>query len=504
MIRISRLTLISLLLSGMVFQAGFTAAAYSEPGGSGGLTERVPELHSQILYSILSLHFGEADSLLEISLELDPGNSETLYLQNYLEFLNVLISGDMESFGGYIEASGKRVESIRAGRTNYPGSDSDLSSIHLQSSVLCAYHGEMFKSARHFYYSYRYLRKSEEADPGEVRNLRNRGLSTLIIGSVPEEYRWLLTVFGMKGDIEEGFGFLEEYHAEAGGPERLEACLILMFGRHMIDPGEGDLSVNGDCRIDSLTLYRYALALKDLGSGNSEKVIENLLDYRQEEGERKFVYPDLLLGEAMLNKLDTGAYVQLERFARNHGGDHYRHYAWHKLSWCYALNGEWDRYRDARQEVLGSGEPYLDADRQALSEALDTLPLNTDLLKARLLFDGGYYQDALGRLEDRSAVLLRNRRDSIEYNYRLARIYDRLGDRDRAVAYYEEVIASGSGEAWYFAPNAALHLGMISEKEGNPDKALEYYRECLKINKSAYKKSIDYKARQGIRRLENL
>ena len=71
------------------------------------------------------------------------------------------------------------------------------------------------------------------------------------------------------------------------------------------------------------------------------------------------------------------------------------------------------------------------------------------------------------------------------------------------IANYEKVLATGSGDSWYFAPNAALHLGMISEKDGNPGKALEYYLECLKINKSAYKKSIDHKARQGVRRLEN-
>jgi hypothetical protein len=64
------------------------------------------------------------------------------------------------------------------------------------------------------------------------------------------------------------------------------------------------------------------------------------------------------------------------------------------------------------------------------------------------------------------------------------------------------VLAEYTGTGWYFAPNAALHLGMIREESGDPDMALEYYRKCLKINKSAYKMSIDYKARQGVRRME--
>jgi tetratricopeptide (TPR) repeat protein len=164
--------------------------------------------------------------------------------------------------------------------------------------------------------------------------------------------------------------------------------------------------------------------------------------------------------------------------------------------------------------VLQCGEPYLDADRQALSEAQDTLPLNIVLLKARLLFDGGYYRKAMEQLEvpDKLTVsggrdslpqiLLLNKRDSVECRYRLARIFDRLGDLDSAVLNYKQVLAGDPGSGWYFAPNAALHLGMIHEAAGYTERALAYYRECLRINKSAYKKSIDYKARQGVRRME--
>jgi tetratricopeptide (TPR) repeat protein len=112
--------------------------------------------------------------------------------------------------------------------------------------------------------------------------------------------------------------------------------------------------------------------------------------------------------------------------------------------------------------------------------------------------------DSLGTAQDPPAIPLLNRRDSVEYRYRLARIYDRLGEREKAVRCYRQVLASDRGEDWYFAPNAALHLGMIHEAAGDPEKALASYRECLKINRSAYKKSIDYKARQGVQRIESL
>ena len=501
MIRIYRLSLVSIFLSGAI-------SPVCSIFGAAGTGVALPGIHAEILNSIIDLRFERADSLLDHCLELDINDAGTLYLQNYLEFLDAVISGDRQDFEQYLEASGSRIRTIRSGIKNDPGSLAVLSSIYLQSSFLRANHGETIRAARNFYSSHRYLRQSEERNPGSSGNYRIRGLITLVTASMPDDYHWLLKVFGMGGDTEEGFRYLQKYYNASRGPYRLEACLLLLYASHTIDPGNKNENVPASCGGDScggesITLCRYIRALEDLSLGNSRGVVANLLEYRQKTGEREFPYLDLLLGEAMLNNLDVGARVPLERFIRNHKGDSYIHYAWHKISWCYALNGEWDSYRDARQEALGSGEPYLDADRQALSEAIDTLPLNIFLLKARLLFDGGYYREALGQLADSSEVLLVNHRDSLEYTYRLARIHERLGDTVTAIAYYEEVIASGSGENWYFAPNAALHLGIIHENNGDTQKALEYYRECLKINNSAYERSIDYKARQGIRRLED-
>lgn len=498
MIRILRYINVLLLLSGIVYPSRFALAARPEPDET---------YHSEILHLILSLRFDEADSMLRLSRNEDPGISGTpgnLYLQNYLEFMEALISGERDTFDRYHEASGRRIKSIREGVKENPGSFIDLSSIHLQSSLLCAYHGEIYRAVKHFYQAYRTLRHCEEKSPGQAGKLRNRGLITLIVGSVPDEYSWLLKVFGMRGEIREGFGYLDEYYAFSKGTERIEACLLIKFARQTLSQETQDNGTGLICRNDPSTLEVYANALSDLGNGRSRKVIEDLGNYRQGEDERVFPYNDLLLGEALLNGLDTTANIPLKSFLHTHSGKHYMHYAWLKLSWSYALKGEWDRYQEARQKVIDSGEPYLDADRQALSEALDTIPLNMWLLKGRLLFDGGHYTEALECLEGIPDASLCNERDSVEYLYRLARIHDRLGNIEKAVENYKRVIMTGEGTDWYFAPNAALHLGMLHESAGDIQKAMEYYRECLKINKSAYKKSIDYKARQGIRRVERL
>jgi len=459
--------------------------------------------HDEILFSILNLHLEKADSLLDMYVQEEDNNSETLYLQNYLEFLEALISGKRDIFENYLENSGQRIKNIRTGGKSDENSLSIISSIHLQSTLLSVYHAENYRAARHLYHANRNLRQSEKSMTSDVRNFLNRGLITIGAGSVPDEYRWLFSIFGMKGGIKEGIGYLREYYEFTTGPRQVEACLILNLVSFMAGTEISNRDLSKECDNNSLTLFRYSGALADLSSGRSREVIDTLRDFEQAANERDLPFIDLLLGEALINSLDSSACSPLERFTQKYEGSNYRHYGWHKLSWSYALTGKWEDYRQARQEVLQSGEAYLDADRQALKDAMDTLPLNIELLKARVLYDGGYYEDALEQLENNYSLELPNLRDSIEYVYRLARIYDRLENYPLAIKNYEKALNSGSDETWYYAPNAALHLGLIHEAGGETEKAIRYYQKCLKINKSAYKKSIDYKARRGIRRIED-
>jgi len=292
------LILVFLQLSAVTFPDGITSVVPECPDEPGSGTHPASELQNGILYSILSLRFNEADSLIEYSVGLSPGDPYNHYLQNYLEFLDALIAGDRNSYETYLENAGQRIESIRRAGRNDPGSAIHLSSINLQSSFLCAYQGENFNAARHFYQARRFLRQSEVKGDGSAMNFRNRGLITLGIGSVPEEYQWLLKIFGIAGEIEEGLGYIEEYHAFSSGAGRVEACLIHQFATLLLNPSGGDKDGIQDCGNDSLTLSRYARALEDLASGNSRNVVRNLSEYQQAKQERAFPYLDLLLGEA--------------------------------------------------------------------------------------------------------------------------------------------------------------------------------------------------------------
>lgn len=466
------------------------------------LNERTGEhLEEEILQKILRLRFQEADSLLELLQHRYPAGPAYFYLDNYLEFLDALILGEMDGYEQYMANSMMRIDSLRAIGPDDAVSFIYISTIHLQSAILSAYHGGSLAAARNFFLAHYALRKFEEAEDMHVLALRNRGLLTLGIASVPEEFKWVLNIAGMKGEVEEGIRQLDRYQNSAAGILYTESCLVNKIAGIMMSHGGQKKVIGADCMKDSLTLPRYLGALDCLSGGRSGEVVQQLGSYQQAQGERQLAHLDLLLGEAMLNGLDEDADIPLKRFLKNHRGRHYRQYAWHRLSWHFLIQGDSMQYAEARKRVFDPGDAWLDADRQALAEAGDVLTPNILLLKSRLLFDGGYYEEALLQLQKVQAPELDHTRDSVEYMYRMARICDRLGDRECAVTFYRRTMDSGTGDRWYFAPNAALHLGFLAEEEGELALAGEYYRKCLKINRSSYRRSIASKARQGIRRL---
>jgi len=471
--------------------AGTAARANSQPTTS--------EIYSTVLNQILSLQFVTAEKLIK-KFAVDPGMGPgMIYLSNYLEFLEVLIAGKSSDYENYLSGAQARLDTIQSGYGHIPDRLPLISAIHLQTSFLNALHGENLKAARNFYVAKRYFRQAESARPGEPFNNKLEGLINIIAGSAPAEYHWLMRIFGIRGDMELGLNQLLDYHEGTSGPDRLESCLILLYASQISGQGTGE---QHDDYCQDLTLHRYFFAYHALKSGQSMEVIELLNAWQQAEGEMTLVYLDLLLGEALLNSTDPMAGDQLVRFLDNSPGGHYVKTAWHKLSWHHFLGGDTKAYQKARENVIEKGNLILDADKQAFREASEDIPPNPFLLRSRLYFDGGYYRRSLKTLQLIRQGDLTSKKDSLEYAYRKARIADRLGERDKAVSGYLEVVEAGIGSTWYFPSNAALHLGKIYEERGDTAQALDSYQTCLKMNRSAYRNSIGNKAKGGIMRLK--
>ena len=114
------------------------------------------------------------------------------------------------------------------------------------------------------------------------------------------------------------------------------------------------------------------------------------------------------------------------------------------------------------EKIKNKGNSLIDEDIQALSET-KTPEVDPILLKARLLYDGGYYSTSQNLLINTSSIYFA-KKDLEEYNYRIAKNADALNQNALAIVYYKNTISMSTGKK-YFACSAALSLGLIYEKD---------------------------------------
>ena len=215
-----------------------------------------------------------------------------------------------------------------------------------------------------------------------------------------------------------------------------------------------------------------------------------------------FYYLDLLIGKAKLYRLESGADKDIKRFIDNFNGEHFIKEAYQKLAWYeLVMNNDFIAYKKYMQLCLDNGANLVDEDDQAQKEAKSKEIPNPDLLIARLLYDGGYYQRAHTHLITKSYLFHTGNADYLEYNYRLGRITQALSNPTDAIQYYGYVINLGSKAKSYFACNAALQIGLIFEGQKKYKKALYYLEKCLDIDPDEYKRSLHQKAESAIERV---
>ena len=149
--------------------------------------------------------------------------------------------------------------------------------------------------------------------------------------------------------------------------------------------------------------------------------------------------------------------------------------------------------------VKTKGCLYNDKDKQALDEANDS-PADVNLLRARLLCDGGFYTRAIAALSGKAVSDFTLPRDKIEYYYRQGRIYDAMDKDDEAIKYYNNAIAIGRTSTYHYAASSAIRIGIIYEERKDFAHARSAYNMVFDFKNSQFKNSLQQKAKDGLKR----
>jgi hypothetical protein len=96
--------------------------------------------------------------------------------------------------------------------------------------------------------------------------------------------------------------------------------------------------------------------------------------------------------------------------------------AYRRISWHYLLKNDLDKFKVYRELSKRYGSTNSEEDKNIMRETTAGITHDLVLLKARLLFDGGYYAKAEETIKQRKPELLKTEYQNLEYYYRYARI----------------------------------------------------------------------------------
>jgi len=457
--------------------------------------------------AILQLKLNEAKLLIYQEKIQNPSNGIPILLDNYVDYFTILTSESKADYEKLKKNRSVRLDLLEEQSENSPYYLFAQAEINIQWALLKGKFQDYFSAALDINRADNLLKKNVSKYPNFLPNKKSLALISIVLGAVPSNLHSILKTIGLEGNINKGVKNLE--HLIAVLPKTHYAFYrdeVIFF--YTFAETEAVKNKNNQAKIiDYLDDLNSSSLLKSYLKGYvSAKNFKNddALAYllKRPDGKQYINFPAIyyLVGNAKLNKLDTDAYPYLQKYIREYEGLNFVKDTYLKIAYHYFLKGDMVNYQSYLKLVRSKGNILIEKDKQALKEANDATP-NMDLLKARFLFDGGYYSKALLQLKDKKADSFKLVRDKIDFYYRLGRIYDEIGKQNEALASYQKAIDIGKNTTYYYAANAALSMGFIYESNNDTTKARLFYNKAIDMKNHEYQNSIDSKAKEGLKRL---
>jgi hypothetical protein len=461
----------------------------------------------QAYEAIMQLRIDDGKALIEAEKREHPDNLIPYFLDNYADFFPLFFNEDPSVYAARKGLRATRLAKMEEGPESSPYYLYTQAAIKFQWAMIRIKFGERWDAGWEIRKAYQTLKDNQRKFPQFLPN--NMLLSTMqtVFGTVPDGYKWISSVLGMKGSIKDGMQNLQNFIDSSAPLAQLfkpEAYYYYCYLKLTMENKPDELWQFIQRRqLDTRNNYLFAIMVANLALNNQKAVmgIKVLAERNDSARYENIIYHNYLMGMLKLARMDEDANVYLERFVNNFKGKFYLKQALQRLSWYYYIHGNMDAANRYRAMVLTRGGTDTDEDKQALKEAKSGKWPNAVLLKARLLSDGGLFNEALKQLQHKKAADFSLIEERLEYAYRLGRIYDEMGIDDKAILMYEATVKAGANRPEYFAARAALQMGYIYEKRNDKAKALQCFQTCLDMQGHDYKNSLDQRAKAGIQRV---
>jgi len=464
-------------------------------------TEFTPLL-KEAHHSIFTLEFSKARDLIQRQELATPDNYTCFYLEGALTAVQLFISDEEKRFDNQvaelelIEQKLAQLEEINPWRNLF------LAEILVSQAILNGKYRNNFTAAWQFYKAYQLLVKNQEQHPDFVPNKVPLGVLFAAIGSLPEDYRSMASMLGIKGDVGKGLEMLEDAYQFMSTSRELGfmknyAGFVYCYVNYQLGgaqtaqlPSQLGLNVSES----SFLVYLQTKILREQGQG------EKALTYfpKADLAYNNFPYLLYLEGKTALGIDNARAEKKLKLYLDNAPNGTYIKSSNRYLAWISMMEGDLNMARVYQQKVLTEGDDYTGADRQALSEV--RRGMNRPLIEARIYFDAGKTKEALAVLE-KNQHCCESPSEKQEYFYRKGRVEQKLGLINDAQISFIKALSFSPEQDQYAGANSALQLAYIKANDNERIEALRYFKEALKYDDFPFYEGIHQRAKAGIENL---
>lgn len=457
----------------------------------------------------ICLRFGEARATLDQLRRNEPDNLLPLLVEDYMDFLKAFLDNNAGTYKTVARHTSARLDRLARGDARSPWKLYCQGEIRLHRAILRGQAGDMLSGLNDLNLAYGLLSENQRLFPGFVANKKSLGVLHAALGNVPDEYKWALkNLAGMRGTTEQGRREIDEVLAHARANEFIfleETLVSSAFMRLYLQNDEAGAWATVDkhprLRGRENPLAGFVVAGIARRTGHNDEAIRIIRECPRGATFYPLPYLDYQLGIAKLCRLDRDANVPLQQFLQTFDGQNGVKEAHQKLGWHELVQGNPAGYQAQMALIKTRGADRIEPDKAALREARAGQTPDPRLLRARLLFDGGYYNRAFELLEHAEADYTGHRLLHLEYTYRLGRICHKMGKTTEALRRYNQTIGNGATESSHYACNAALQLGDLQASRGDYRAARVAYRQCLSLNPPDYAASLHAKAKAGLGRI---
>lgn|GEM_PF-1249521 len=457
---------------------------------------------SQIPLLLLNLDMDRAETAID---ELSPDDQLSyLALQGFLETMLAQNSETHEQFFKDSRRWLKDIEGIE-GENSFVRAEK-LFNLSIFRAIVASQFSNYSQAARELIRSYRNYKKLVNEHPAHPTSQHATGLMKVIFEQIPDSYLRLTKAIGIDFPDGDGFEMLARSFRMTTGQSRstrVSRGLLWVFVLWEFHP-ESDACWEAwqeVKKIDSqLALVRYTGVVSALKSGKNEEALEilSLMQAdRQFESNPHLYY---LLGKAYLYAGNAEAIHALKTFLELSTADNYIKSAWLRIAWFYTMDDEVSKASESFDQVVNSGNDDVWADKQALREVAEHHALRKEILKLRLLYDGGYYQECVLASE----ALIRQRdtfsdTEYVEILYRKGRSYHEQGKYEQSLLVYDEILENYSHVKNYQIPKIAILSAYILYDLKRKEQCLSRIDFCLRMNNYGYQSTFKRQA-QALRR----